>query len=196
MEVLQTKNIAENGEVKECKIENKSISDEIIQVGVLWFFGSRYPPYYIQRPEGRTDTILTYQEHTTGNLLITGGPAVNPVTDEFDTYFGISYVYQPNSHFQITSDGYTLQLNLSDYPHKDICIIHVGRQNNRNVLIIWGYGWQGTYAGTLFLVHPNFWDLYMDYHMFLLEWEDTNGDGLVQVGEISKRYAGYGPHIV
>jgi hypothetical protein len=34
---LQTKNIDENGEVRECKIEDKSISDEIIQVGVLWF---------------------------------------------------------------------------------------------------------------------------------------------------------------
>jgi hypothetical protein len=144
-------------------------TDVLGTANVSWFFGSRYPPYYIQRPEGRTDTILTYQEHQTGNLLITGGPAVNPVTDEFDTYFGISYVYQPGSHFQISSDSYTLQLNLSDYPHKDICIIHLGRQNNRNVLIIWGYGWQGTYAGTLFLVHPNFWDLYMDYHMFLLE---------------------------
>ena len=81
----------------------------------------------MERPEGRTHTLLSSTEHQTGNLIITGGPAVNPAAQEFDNYFDISYVYCPGSFFQITTDTYTLTLNLSDYPHKDIFIIHLGK---------------------------------------------------------------------
>jgi hypothetical protein len=86
-------------------------------------------------------------------------------------------------------------LNLVEYPHKDIAIIHLGRENMRNTLLIWGYGWRGTYAGTILVSDPSFWTLYADYHLVLLEWIDSNGDGLVQRPEIMIRYAGYGPHI-
>jgi hypothetical protein len=174
-------------------------TDVLGTANISWFFGSNYlnyPLHYMQRPEGRTDVILPSNEHQTGNLIITGGPAVNLVATEFGQYFDISYVYQPGSHFQIFSDGYTLQLPLSEYPHKDICIIHLGQQNNRNVLIIWGYGWQGTYAGTLIMATSSSWNTYLDYHMLLLEWTDENWDGLVQLHEITKKYAAYGPHII
>jgi hypothetical protein len=171
-------------------------TDVLGTANVSWFFGSKYPSnsIYVQRPEGRTNIILKTSEHQTGNLFITGGPAVNPLATEFDQYFDISYIYEPGSYFQISSDDHTLQLNLADYPEKDICIIHLGQQNNRNVLIIWGYGWQGTYAGTLFMTLSPYWDNFQNFHMVLLEWEDKNSDGLVQLDEISVKYSAYGPH--
>jgi len=173
-------------------------TDVLGTANVSWFFGSKYPSdyIYVQRPEGRTTTILTTSEHQAGNLLLTGGPAVNPLAEEFDQYFNVSYDYQPGLYFQIMSDGQSLRLNLSEYPHKDICIIHLGHHNNRNVLIIWGYGWQGTYAGTLFMTYPSYWNIFSNYHMLLLEWEDQNWDGLVQIDEILVGHAGYGPHAV
>ncbi|KYK36988.1 MAG: hypothetical protein AYK18_11080 [Theionarchaea archaeon DG-70] len=170
-------------------------TDVLGTANVSWVFGK----YYMERPEGRTHTILQDIEHNSGNLLITGGPAVNPVADEFDQYFNISYVYQPNQpdpFFEISSDGYTLRLDLDDYPYKDICIIHLGRQSSRNVLLVWGFGWEGTYAGTLVVADSSFWSTYSGYHMLLLEWIDTNLDGLVQLSEVSVKYAAYGPHIV
>lgn len=165
-------------------------TDVLGTANLSWVYGL----HFMQRPEGRTDTILGYIDHETGNLVITGGPAINPLASEFDTRFGISYTYT-STYFSISSDGYSLGLNLNDYPHKDIAIIHLGRENSRNILLVWGYGWQGTYAGTVILSDPSFWTVYADYHMVLLEWVDSNGDGLVQRSEITIRYAGYGPHI-
>ncbi len=162
---------------------------------VSWIFGR----YYLQRPEGRTDLILPSTEHDTANLIITGGPAVNPLAVEMGSIqnFNISYNYQPSlpePYFEIISDNYSYRLYLRDYPRKDICIIHLGRQGNRNVLVIWGYGWRGTYAGTLIMATPSFW--YTNCHMMLLEWNDYNYDGLVQLSEISVKYTAYNPHIV
>jgi hypothetical protein len=172
-------------------------TDVLGTANVSWFFGSKYisDSVYVQRPEGRTHTLLTTSEYQGGNLLITGGPAVNPIATEFGYYFDITYDYQPGSYFKIMSDGYELQLNMSDYPHQDICIIHLGRQNHRNVLITWGYGWQGTYAGTLYMTSPPDWYAYLDYHMVLLKWEDRNWDGLVQIDEIMVMCASWGEHV-
>jgi hypothetical protein len=170
-------------------------TDVLGTANVSWLFGSNRN-YSMQRPEGRTDHILPYQEHKTSNLIITGGPAVNPLAQEFGQYFTISYVYQPGTYFEITCDGYTIPLDLSYYPLKDICIIYLGRQNNRNVLLIWGYGWQGTYAGTLLLANPFLWNSYSGCNTLMLEWIDLNWDGLVQPFEISVIYAVYGSHIV
>ena len=171
-------------------------TDVLGTANVSWLFGSNYPLDYMQRPEGRTDAILPYTEHYTGNLLITGGPAVNPWAVEFGqlNYFNISYEFQQGDYFEISSDGCRLRLELEQYPQKDICIIHLGRQNNRNILLIWGYGWQGTYAGTL--VMATYWNIYPEYHMLLIEWTDANFDGLVQLSEIAVKCTGYGPHIV
>ena len=167
-------------------------TDVLGTANLSWIFGF----HSVEIPEGRTDRILPYEEYERGNLLLTGGPAVNPLAEEFDQYFNVSYDYQPGLYFQIMSDGQSLRLNLSEYPHKDICIIHLGHHNNRNVLIIWGYGWQGTYAGTLFMTYPSYWNIFSNYHMLLLEWEDQNWDGLVQIDEILVGHAGYGPHAV
>jgi hypothetical protein len=165
-------------------------TDVLGTANVSWVYGS----WLMARPEGRTDALLGVIDHTTGNLLITGGPAINPLAEEFDSYYHIFYTYT-STYFSISSDGYSLGLNLNDYPQKDIAIIHLGRENSRNTLLVWGYGWQGTYAGTVLLSDDSFWVTYGAYHMVLLEWIDSNGDGLVQRSEIMVRYAAYGPHV-
>ncbi len=141
-----------------------------------------------ENPEGRTDLILTTTEHDTGNLIPVGGPGINPIADEFDGYFGITWNYDPGAIppvFQIFAEGYTLTLNLNDYPGQDICIVYIAEHNNRNVMLVWGYGWRGTYAGSAYIGDPSKWALHTGAHMLMIRWTDGNGDGLVQMGEIA-----------
>ncbi len=138
----------------------------------------------LENPEGRTDLILTSTEHDTGNLMIVGGPAVNPVADEFDNAFNITYNNNPPVSFEIFVEGHSIYLDLVPHPGEDICLIYLGEHNNRNVLIVWGYGWWGTYAGSVFMGDPANWQGYPNAHLLLLRWVDTNFDGLVQFPEI------------
>ena len=138
-----------------------------------------------ENPEGRTDTILTSQEHDTGNLIPVGGPAINPVADEFGTYFNVTYDYQEGTSFTIFADESSISLNLAQYPAQDIALIYVAMHNGRFVMLVWGYGWQGTYAASMFLGDPANWEAYKGAHLVMLRWNDINGDGLVQVNEIS-----------
>lgn len=142
-----------------------------------------------ENPEGRTDVILTTTEHDTGNLIIVGGPAVNPVADEFDAVFGITYTFVPDTSFEIQCEGESIFLDIANnYPQEDICIVYLGEDNSRNVMLVWGYGWYGTYAGAMFIGNIVNWDNYPTNHMLMLRWNDGNSDGLVQSGEINVEY--------
>ena len=138
-----------------------------------------------QNPEGRTDMILTPWERDAGNLIIVGGPAVNPVATEFGGYLGITYEYVSRQSFTISCEGNSIYLDLRDYPQEDICIIYLGELSSRNVLLVWGYGWRGTYAGSLLMGDPANWQDYEGAHLLLLRWKDKNLDGLVQLSEIT-----------
>ncbi|KYK37598.1 MAG: hypothetical protein AYK19_06890 [Theionarchaea archaeon DG-70-1] len=138
-----------------------------------------------ENPEGRTDEILTATEHDTGNLIPVGGPAINPVADEFGSAFAITYDYQAGVSFTIFAHGHSIVLDLTQYPNEDICIVYLSPHNSRNVMLVWGYGWQGTYAGSAFVGDPNNWTAYQGFHMLLIRWTDSNADGLVQMGEIT-----------
>lgn len=142
-----------------------------------------------ENPEGRTDRILTGTEHDTGNLIMVGGPAVNPVTTEFDQIFGITYNYQPGVSFEIFCEGKSIYLNLNQYPYQDICIVYQGTHNSRNILLVWGYGWQGTYAGSVLMGDPNVWQSFSSYHLLMVRWIDSNWDGLVQMNELYVEHA-------
>jgi hypothetical protein len=135
-------------------------------------------------PDGRTDTILTTTEYNTGNLIMVGGPAVNPVADAFDNTFGITYNYQPGVSFEIFCEGESIHLDLNQYPHQDICIVYLGTHNTRTIMLVWGYGWEGTYTGSFLMGDPNTWQIYSSYHLLMLRWIDFNADGLVQKNEI------------
>lgn len=139
----------------------------------------------LQNPEGRTDVILTPSEHTTGNLIPVGGPAINSIADEFDTYFDVLYDYNPGVSFQISADAQAISLDLTHYPQEDIAIVYLAEHNGRAVLLVWGYGWRGTYAASVFLGNTANWSLYQWNHMLMLRWIDANVDGLVQENEIT-----------
>ncbi len=139
----------------------------------------------VENPEGRTHTILTATEHDTGNLISVGGPAINPIAVEFGSIFGITYQYNPGVTFEIFCEGESIFLDLTQYPQEDICIVYVGDHNSRNVMLVWGYGWEGSYAGSTFMGDPTNWQAYPDAHLLLLRWVDSNADGLVQMAEIT-----------
>lgn len=155
-------------------------TDVLGTANASWVYGHKW----IERPEGKTDLLLTPQEHDTGNLIIVGGPAVNPLATEIDNHFGISYVYQPGINFTILWENQSISLDLWKYPSEDICIVYLGNQNERSTLVIWGYGWQGTYAGSLFMSIPQVWNAYHKEHLLLLRWRDTNGNGFCEFTEI------------
>ncbi|MGC1123310.1 MAG: VCBS repeat-containing protein [Candidatus Methanofastidiosia archaeon] len=139
-----------------------------------------------QNPEGRTDLILTQTEHDMGNLIIVGGPAVNPLATEFDNILGITYTFVENVSFEIQCEGYTIFLDIAhDYPAEDICIVYIGEHNERNVMMVWGYGWFGTYAGSAYIGEISNWAVEQGYHMLMIRWNDLNADGLIQSGEIT-----------
>ncbi|MBU7027617.1 MAG: hypothetical protein HXS48_11840 [Theionarchaea archaeon] len=142
-----------------------------------------------ENPEGRTDLLLTQTEHDTGNLIPVGGPAINPVADEFDSIFGITFTYNAGISFEISCEGHSIYLDLAQYPSEDICIVYLGEDNSQNVMLVWGYGWQGSYAGSTFMGDPSNWQTYQDAHMLMLRWTDSNGDGLVQTTEITVEHA-------
>ena len=125
-------------------------------------------------------------------MIPVGGPAISPLADEFDGYFCITYNYDPdvNRVFEIFWDTYSITLNFDNYPGEDICIVYLDEHNGRNVMLVWGYGWQGTYAGSVFIGDLNNWSLYADAHMAMIRWIDLNADGLVQSNEITvEQYA-------
>ena len=137
-----------------------------------------------ENPEGRTEIILTRKERDQGNLIIVGGPDINPTAIEFGGYCGITYEYKPRVSFTISCERRSIYLDLSKYPHEDICIIYLDQFETRNVMLVWGYGWQGTYAGSTFMGNPENWEEYSGAHLLLLRWKDYNRDGLVQMEEI------------
>jgi hypothetical protein len=139
----------------------------------------------LENPEGRTDSLLTRRERDQGNLIIVGGPAVNPTATEFGGYFGISYRHRPQESFSISCERKSIYLDLAQYPYEDICIVYIGQFDTRNVMLVWGYEWQGTYAGSMFMADPLNWEQYKNAHLLLLRWKDYNRDGLVQMSEIT-----------
>ena len=156
-------------------------TDVLGTANVSWAYGSAG----ISRPDGKTEGILFSGEHNTSNLMLMGGPAVSGITDEFDTYFDITYDWQPGVSFTIFCEGQQIYLDLAKYPSEDICIVYLDQQNSRNVLVIWGYGWQGTYAGSVFMSDPSNWSLYGNNHLLMLRWNDLNSDGFIQMNEIT-----------
>jgi hypothetical protein len=137
-----------------------------------------------ENPEGRTERIVKETTKNTGNLILIGGPAVSPLTDDVDRTFGITYEYQPGANFRIRYHDKSIYLNVAEYPYQDVCIVLLGEDNSRSVMVIWGYGWQGTYAGSAFIGTPSNWNIYRNAHMLMLRWVDTNYDGLVQISEV------------
>lgn len=134
--------------------------------------------------------VLPKKEITT----IVGGPKSVYVTEAVNKMVGITYTYEPANTFEIQCEGTSIVLDLDKYPLEDICIIYAG---NDHVLLIWGYGHNGTTAGVLAAQNPEVWHQFKNARIILLRWRDINADNIVQVSEIiveSKK--GYQPRNV
>ncbi|MBU7022511.1 MAG: hypothetical protein HXS41_15795, partial [Theionarchaea archaeon] len=125
------------------------------------------------------------EEHDKGNLIVVGGPAVNELAVELGKLLRITYEYNINESFKINAETKSIYLDLEKYPEEDICLVYLREFRGRNILMVWGYGWQGTLAGSIFVANPDTWKDYEDCRMVLLRWKDLNEDGLVQESEIA-----------
>lgn len=145
--------------------------------------------YAIDEINSVNSITMAAEPLNSGNIICAGGPAINPYTKYYDEYFGITYEYTPGNQFTIKSEGHSVSLNTGTCEHEGICIVYLGEHNNQYILLVWGYSWRCTYAGTLFISDAETWQKYHDAHVLLLTWRDTNRDGHVQKSEVSVKEA-------
>jgi hypothetical protein len=133
-------------------------------------------------PTVKTDILLTPTERTTNNLIEFGYN--NTIRATYP--FGIS-VSQDANWFNVTATAENLSVNFtkSNYPNKTIAVVYLKQEGSRAIMFIWGYGWQGTYAGALFISSQKTWQTYASKHLLFLQWTDANGNGFVDASEIS-----------
>ena len=133
-------------------------------------------------PTTKADIMLTPTEKTTKNIVEFGYN--NTIRATYP--FGIS-VGQNAKWFNVTAAAENLSINFtkSDYPNKTIAVVYLKQEGSRAIMFIWGYGWQGTYAGALFMSSQKTWQTYASKHLLLLQWTDANANGFVDASEIS-----------
>jgi len=67
--------------------------------------------------------------------------------------------------------------------------------SGRSVIILYGYGWKGSYAAALLFKYGAWFGRanipMREYSYYIYKWTDGNGDGFVDLGELS--YVAGGP---
>ena len=86
---------------------------------------------------------------------------------------------------QVFCEGKSIYLNLENYPHEDICVVYPGRYRLTPVMVIWGYGWQGTYAGSLVMGDPDVYREFYGASILLVRWVNSNKNDRVEMNEIT-----------
>lgn len=114
-----------------------------------------------------------------GNLIVVGGPLANPLSKKYSSIFGIKMVEDGNAS-TISAEGKSITHQKSN-KYEDIAVAHVGEIEERNILLLWGYGRKGTYAACLYLSQRENWS---GDHLFFIVWNDKNKDGVVTLSEI------------
>lgn len=128
-----------------------------------------------------------------GTGIVTfGGPVVNPVVKYSEDPGTVAGDRAPVKYHGESGNCIFREKDGSDIPGaslpvsevntgKDMFVIELFQDvGGRNILIIYGFGWQGTYAaGKYFdqIVYPD-QESYI-CHYIIGKWEDTNGDGFV-----------------
>ncbi|RLG51523.1 MAG: hypothetical protein DRN99_08460 [Thermoproteota archaeon] len=132
----------------------------------------------------RTYSQLADTERSYYNLISIGGPIVNPLSLEIMLRFNITFELQ-DSVMTLHVEGLNISYDITLAGREDICIIYMMYDGNRTLMLIAGYYWQGTYAGCLLASRPETWSIYPTAHLLLVRWKDSNGNGLVELTEIS-----------
>jgi len=97
---------------------------------------------------------------------------------------GVYYWYQADG---TQLDATALSFSELSADHKDMFAVESFIDGSGNhVYIVYGYGWKGTFAGGKFfkfIMYTNISSYIGSYYVF--EWTDGNGDGFVDLDEIS-----------
>ncbi len=133
-------------------------------------------------------------------IILFGGPLVNAPVKYYEnnrvaplyyrSYGGANYWYE--------FDGSRLEETRMTYAEinsgQDMFAVEAFTDDNGNkILIVYGYGWKGTFAGGKFfkfIIDPDRINYNNSYYIF--RWVDNNGDSFVDLNEISTIYISTG----
>jgi len=156
-----------------------------------------------------TDTDAAFVDQATGKplgaagsgLISFGGPIVNPVVayaESGETPTGdrapIKFYQNAETCYFQRQDGTSITgANLPASvinSNMDMFVIEVYQDSDgRNVMLCYGFGWQGTYAAGKYFdteIYPNL-SLYA-YSWIIVKWEDTNANGFVNTAADGDTY--------
>jgi hypothetical protein len=134
-------------------------------------------------------------------IVMSGGPGVQVLVKYFEgtRLAPVYYQLDGSTAYWYRSDGTRIDptaMALSDLTagHKDIFVVeHFPDASGNAVLVIYGYGGKGTFAGGQFfkaIIYPNIASYTHTYYIF--QWNDANGDGFVDLSEIQTTPVAYG----
>jgi hypothetical protein len=127
-------------------------------------------------------------------VVVVGGPIPNWVVDYYERTGQSPVRY--NGRYGFETQGGTPLKNITDplsndWDHHDIFLVETFNDDRGNfVVIIYGIGWKGTFAGGVYFkeVISNNMASYTD-DVYIFEWTDAGiGDGIPQKGEIAQVY--------
>jgi hypothetical protein len=130
-------------------------------------------------------------------IVLSGGPAVQVLVKYYEinriapvyckSESGMIYFYKNNGE-KIAESGIVFSHN------EDMFVVeHFLDQKGNAVLIIYGYGGLGTFAGAKFfkdVIHPNIREYTHSYYIF--HWIDSNDDSFPDLNEIDPNPVAYG----
>jgi hypothetical protein len=125
-------------------------------------------------------------------IVLFGGPIVNAGVNHYEKKKMAPVYYQNDNgvNYWYTADGKRLdetRLTSSQISSgQDMFVIEsLTDDAGNNVLIVYGYGWKGTFAAGKFLksINSNM-DSYTDSY-YIFKWSDTDSDSFVDLNEIS-----------
>jgi hypothetical protein len=130
------------------------------------------------------------------SVVVMGGPIPNWVVDYYERTGQTPLKYSGNGtyHCFLTQAGGTAAAlpTSTDFTHNDLFVVMVFQDTNGNfVLVIYGLGWKGTFAGGIYfkeVIKPNLATYTKRAYVF--RWTDAGPtmDGVPQAGEITKTY--------
>jgi hypothetical protein len=126
-------------------------------------------------------------------VVLFGGPIVNAPVKYYENnrISPVYYRYVNDANYWYKFDGTRLEQTRMTFSEinsgKDMFVVQAFTDDNGNkILIVYGYGWKGTFAGGKFfkfIIDPDKINYMGSYYIF--RWTDNNGDGFVDLNEIS-----------
>jgi Tol biopolymer transport system component len=127
-----------------------------------------------------------------GSFVLFGGPLVNAPVHYYEANRIAPLYYQNDDGtlYWYRADGTRIDATALQGPQKsshDMFVVESFIDSNGNhIFIVYGYGWKGTFGAGKFLkfvMYPNIASYTSSYYVF--QWIDGNGDGFVDLNEIS-----------